>query len=258
MPSFIRNAVLRRTESESQRPFSPGQLVRRSCDIAWNSKAVDRMVGERRRGRGAHSLGGFGVARLESRSAVPRWFIRVGQDQQPGELFSRCVSYLFIGGSESRATILARARRENGGRGRGDSLYSPPSSFFLSTRCPHGKAARREEVGTERAEVTPAPRRSRGRAPPVRFDAFLSPPPSSLLFLCLSVGSASSLCHLPQSFNAVLTYGWICFARVNGLRGSCPWFCRLRRRELFFLFDRINSRLCIIGLIFFFFSVHVK
>lgn len=149
MPSFIRNAVLRRTESESQRPFSPGQLVRRSCDIAWNSKAVDRMVGERRRGRGAHSLGGFGVARLESRSAVPRWFIRVGQDQQPGELFSRCVSYLFIGGSESRATILARARRENGGRGRGDSLYSPPSSFFLSTRCPHGKAARREEVGTE-------------------------------------------------------------------------------------------------------------
>lgn len=59
----------------------------------------------------------------------------------------------------------------------GDSLYSPPSSFFLSTRCPHGKAARREEVGTERAEVTPAPRRSRGRAPPVRFDAFLSPPP---------------------------------------------------------------------------------
>lgn len=46
VPSFIRNAVLRRTESESQRPFSPGQLVRRSCDIAWNSKAVDRMVEE--------------------------------------------------------------------------------------------------------------------------------------------------------------------------------------------------------------------
>lgn len=253
MPSFIRNAVLRRTESESQRPFSPGQLVRRSCDIAWNSKAVDRMVGERRRGRGAHSLGGFGVARLESRSAVPRWFIRVGQDQQPGELFSRCVSYLFIGGSESRATILARARRENWG-GTLSTLPPPPSSFPLGVLTGKRRGERKSE---RRAEVTPAPRRSRGRAPPVRFDAFLSPPPS-LLFLCLSVGSASSLCHLPQSFNAVLTYGWICFARVNGLRGSCPWFCRLRRRELFFLFDRINSRLCIIGLIFFFFSVHVK
>lgn len=53
VPSFIRNAVLRRTESESQRPFSPGQLVRRSCDIAWNSKAVDRMVEEG--GGGGHT-----------------------------------------------------------------------------------------------------------------------------------------------------------------------------------------------------------
>lgn len=59
VPSFIRNAVLRRTESESQRPFSPGQLVRRSCDIAWNSKAVDRMVGERR-GEGGTALAGSG------------------------------------------------------------------------------------------------------------------------------------------------------------------------------------------------------
>lgn len=162
----------------NRNPNGPSPRANSCADRATSRGIRKRWIEwSKRGGKGAHSLGGFGVARLESRSAVPRWFIRVGQDQQPGELFSRCVSYLFIGGSESRATILARARRENGGRGRGDSLYSPPSSFFLSTRCPHGKAARREEVGTERAEVTPAPRRSRGRAPPVRFDAFLSPPP---------------------------------------------------------------------------------
>lgn len=187
--------------------------------------------GRREEGGGGHSLGGFGVARLESRSAVPRWFIRVGQDQQPGELFSRCVSYLFIGGSESRATILARARRENWG-GTLSTLPPPPSSFPLGVltgkRRGERKSERRGRKWRRRLDGAEAGRRRCASMPSYRL------PPPSLLFLCLSVGSASSLCHLPQSFNAVLTYGWICFARVNGLSGSCPWFCRVRRRIVFF------------------------
>lgn len=195
VPSFIRNAVLRRTESESQRPFSPGQLVRRSCDIAWNSKAVDRMVGERRRGRGAHSLGGFGVARLESRSAVPRWFIRVGQDQQPGELFSRCVSYLFIGGSESRATILARARRENWG-GTLSTLPPPPSSFPLGVltgkRRGERKSERRGRKWRRRLDGAEAGRRRCASMPSYR-PPLLPPLPLPLGRQCVFVMSSSSV-----------------------------------------------------------------
>lgn len=131
-------------------------------------------------------VGKFGVARLESRSGAALIYTS-GQDQQPGELFSRCVSYLFIGGWDRLEPILARARES--GR-----LSSPFRLPFLA----EWKAARRKSE--RRAEVTPAPRRSRGRAPPVRFDAFLSPPSPS-------AGSVSSLCHLPESFNAVLTYG---------------------------------------------------
>lgn len=194
VPSFIRNAVLRRTESESQRPFSPGQLVRRSCDIAWNSKAVDRMVGERRRGRGAHSLGGFGVARLESRSAVPRWFIRVGQDQQPGELFSRCVSYLFIGGSESRATILARARRENGGRG--DSFSPLLLLPFHSVSSRESGAERGSRNGgrkwRRRLDGAEAGRRRCASMPSYR-PPLLPPLPLPLGRQCVFVMSSSSV-----------------------------------------------------------------
>lgn len=157
-------------------------------------------------------VGKFGVARLESRSGAALIYTS-GQDQQPGELFSRCVSYLFIGGWDRLEPILARARES--GR-----LSSPFRLPFLA----EWKAARRKSE--RRAEVTPAPRRSRGRAPPVRFDAFLSPPSPS-------AGSVSSLCHLPESFNAVLTYGWICFAQALVRRQILP---TVRRPIVFSLF----------------------
>lgn len=214
----------------NRNPNGPSPRANSCADRATSRGIRKRWIEwSKRGGKGAHSLGGFGVARLESRSAVPRWFIRVGQDQQPGELFSRCVSYLFIGGSESRATILARARRENGGRG--DSFSPLLLLPFHSVSSRESGAERGSRNGgrkwRRRLDGAEAGRRRCASMPSYR-------PPPSLLFLCLSVGSASSLCHLPQSFNAVLTYGWICFARVNGLRGSCPWFCRLRRRIVFF------------------------
>lgn len=159
-------------------------------------------------------------------------------------------------GIESHDSSACTTRKRREGEG-GLSLLSPllllPFHSVSSRESGAERGSRNGEGGSD-AGASTEPRQ--GAAGALRCLPIA--PPSSLLFLCLSVGSASSLCHLPQSFNAVLTYGWICFARVNGLRGSCPWFCRLRRRELFFLFDRINSRLCIIGLIFFFFSVHVK
>lgn len=215
----------------NRNPNGPSPRANSCADRATSRGIRKRWIEwSKRGGKGAHSLGGFGVARLESRSAVPRWFIRVGQDQQPGELFSRCVSYLFIGGSESRATILARARRENGGRGDSFSPLLLLPFHSVSSRESGAERGSRNGEGGSDAGASTEPRQ--GAAGALRCLPIA--PPSSLLFLCLSVGSASSLCHLPQSFNAVLTYGWICFARVNGLRGSCPWFCRVRRRIVFF------------------------
>lgn len=81
-------------------------------------------------------VGKFGVARLESRSGAALIYTS-GQDQQPGELFSRCVSYLFIGGWDRLEPILARARES----GRLSSPFRP--SF------PRGVESGAEEVGTE-------------------------------------------------------------------------------------------------------------
>lgn len=55
VPSFIRNAVLRRTESESQRPFSPGQLVRHRVEFESGGSN-----GRRGGGRGHTALAGSG------------------------------------------------------------------------------------------------------------------------------------------------------------------------------------------------------
>lgn len=190
----------------NRNPNGPSPRANSCADRATSRGIRKRWIEwSRRGGRGAHTaLAGSG-----SRDSNPEARCRADL-YELGRINNResCLagaSHIYLSVARNREPRFQRVHDAK--TGEGDSLYSPPSSFFLSTRCPHGKAARREEVGTERAEVTPAPRRSRGRAPPVRFDAFLSPPPSSLLFLCLSVGSASSLCHLPQSFNAVLTYG---------------------------------------------------
>lgn len=133
------------------------------------------------------------------------------------ELFSRCISYLFIGscGSRSRA-ILARVldyyvgkgsiyKSSGGGDGGGSSRCTIPFAPFSSlprfqaaawieigTAKPAGPVARRDGVEKQgigvRAEVTPAPRWSRSRAP-VRSDALLS-------FSLLSGSTISPLRHL--------------------------------------------------------------
>lgn len=156
---------------------------------------------------------------------------QVSRDHQPRKLFSRCISYLFIGGwsqftsSSSSSAILARA--SNAGEGNAyqcqrsvyiffRSFFSPPHpspSPPPRPRPPRHSAIpsdspnrdrnrgtggnsretrRRRKHGIGvRAEVTPAPRRSRGRAP-VRSDAFLSCSP-------LSGSTVSPLRHLFDS-----------------------------------------------------------
>lgn len=180
----------------NRNPNGPSPRANSCADRATSRGIRKRWIEwSKRGGKGAHSLGGFGVARLESRSAVPRWFIRVGQDQQPGELFSRCVSYLFIGGSESRATILARARRENWG-GTLSTLPPPPSSFPLGVltgkRRGERKSERRGRKWRRRLDGAEAGRRRCASMPSYR-PPLLPPLPLPLGRQCVFVMSSSSV-----------------------------------------------------------------
>lgn len=96
-------------------------------------------------------------------------------------------------------------------------FVSPRQSHHVASRSLLEPAAKRsrtgslEEVGVDaRAEVTPAPERSQGRAP-VRFDASIS-----------TSTTVSSLCHLPHSL----------------LSPSHRPFCLLMSNRLLFALER--------------------
>lgn len=108
-------------------------------------------------------------------------------------------------GIESHDSSACTTRKRREGEG-GLSLLSPllllPFHSVSSRESGAERGSRNGEGGSD-AGASTEPRQ--GAAGALRCLPIA--PPSSLLFLCLSVGSASSLCHLPQSFNAVLTYG---------------------------------------------------